>query len=138
MFKYLRTLNNSTHPTAIEIFPLSSEEDEEMVVASGSIVNVLSGEIAVNLSSDAPIYLVVKQEENTRNVRCIRLTPGAILEGDLSPNMDASNLSRGLMLDISPDDYGKGAYFCDNGEPRFEIIDTSNKRNKKVSAVFVK
>ena len=127
MFKYLRTLNSNSHHSTVEVFPLSDEENELDAVESGSIVNLFAGKICTNIISGRPLYLVVEQEKNSRNVKCIRILPGMVIEGTIYPTMNANLVTKGMLLDIYPEDSERGIYFHDDGEPRFEIIDESDK-----------
>ena len=139
MFKYLRTLNSSNHPTVIDTFPLSQQAIEDgFYLAVGSVVNVAFGEIDGNFTSDLPMYLVVGICEDGITAKCMRLFPGMVIEGTLLSNTELGVIEPGNFVDITTDGLAKGVNFSSTmSREIFEIIDSSNKKGGKVTAVLL-
>lgn len=139
MFKYLRTLNNSTHPTVIDTFSLSAQAIEDgYYLAVGTVVNVAFGEIDGNFTSNSPMYLVVGICEDGITAKCMRLYPGMVIEGTLASNTELGVIEPGNFVNIIGDGFAKGVNFSSTMDKQiFGLIETKNKANGTVSAVLL-
>ena len=139
MFKYLKTANSEFHPTEIYSFPSPESENESGEVKYGSLVSVTFGEIAQSYTGSTPLYLAIssKKYNESKEVRCIRLASGMILEADIDTSMDSSYFFLGAMCDAMEDMTGKGVYLTRDGNANFEIIDTSNVDKGKVTVIVI-
>lgn len=138
MFKYLRTINNSTHPTVIDTFILTPEDiADSYYIEVGSLVNISFGKISTDFKSTNPMYLVIAKSDDGTTAKCMRLFPGMVIEGTLVPGIELGVIEPGNFLDVTSDGFGKGTYFSQGNNERFELIDTGNKKSRIVSAVLL-
>ena len=139
MFKYIKTLNNNSHPT--EIISVFSGNDNEnyYAVKAGSIVSVSYGEILPTYDNTSLKYLTIssKNEREAKYIKCIRLLPGMVLEADTDPNSDAELFFVGALCDAMVDNTEKGAFLTRDGNPNFEIIDATGAEHGKVKVVVI-
>ena len=139
MFKYLKTMNTNSHPTEIQSFLSPSIDESFGAVKAGSVISVVSGEVALNYVPTTPMYYAIssKRCEESVDVKCWRIFSGMVFEVDIEPGVDASEFSVGTTCDALPDETGKGVYVSCGGLPRFEIIDDSKINNGKVTVVVI-
>ena len=139
MFKYLKTLNNDSHPSEIYSFISPAGDDNFAEVKSGTIVSVTFGEISPTYTSATPLYLAISSKKKTEEayVKCLRLAPGMVLEADIDPESEPTSFFIGAICDAMEDITGKGAFLTRDGQTVFEIIDISNIENGKVSVVII-
>ena len=139
MFKYLKTANSDFHPAEIYSFISPASENESGEVRCGSMVSVSFGEISQSYTGSTPMYLAItsKKYNESKQVKCIRLTSGMILEADVDPGMDSSSFFLGAVCDAMEDLTGKGAYLTRDGNANFEIIDISNISKGKVTVIVI-
>ena len=85
------------------------------------------------------MYLAItsKKYNESKQVKCIRLTSGMILEADVDPGMDSSSFFLGAVCDAMEDMTGKGVYLTRDGNANFEIIDISNISKGKVTVIVI-
>lgn len=139
MFKYLRTVNNDSHPTEISLIHAPVRDNIGGSVRAGTIISADNGRMTDMYNSQFPKYLALtsKTYQEDDYVKCIRITKGMVLEADLDPNTVLSEVQLNSLCDITLDDYDKGAYLQVNLGPIFEIIDDSNKKNGKITVVVI-
>jgi len=91
MFKYIKTLNNNSHPTEMISVFSGNENENHYAVKAGSIVSVSYGEILPTYDNTMFKYLTLssKNEGEAKYIKCIRLFPGMVLEADTDPDSDA-------------------------------------------------
>lgn len=138
MFKYLKTLDNSTHPSDIYTFSYSPEAFADgFSVSAGTIIAIVYGEICTSFSYDLPLYLVIAVENDGATAKCIRLSSGMVIEGSLYSGVELDFIRPGYLVALHTDGYEKGVTFTDAGEKKFELMDTSRKESGIVTAVVL-
>ena len=139
MFKYLRTLNNSNHPTEISLIHSPARDTAGGSVSAGTIITANNGIMHDMYDRYFPKYLALtsKTYQEDKYIECIRITSGMVLEADLDPSVSSSEIQVNTLCDFGLDSYDKGAYLVTNGDPVLEIIDDSNKNNGKVTVVVI-
>ena len=142
MFKYLRTLNTEFHPTVVEFYVSEMIEGFMDHIERGNIVSLSEGKISGYYIDGQPLYLTLesKNDDETKTIKCMRLTPNMILECDLGPEASASNIYVGSLLDVAVDVDSKavGVELAENaGAARFEALDTSELSDGKLTVVII-
>ena len=139
MFKYLKNLNNDSHPTEIYTIRASATEEPFGEIKAGSIVSVAYGEIATLYTPSRPKYLALtsKDYSETAQIKCIRVSSGMVFEADIDPDTEASSFRLGDLCDAKEDSTNKGVYITIGGNSNFEIIDNSNIKNGKITVVAI-
>ena len=67
MFKYLRNINNSNHPSELVTFPFEHNSEGSLNIKPGMIFTLSAGKITMVFVTDSPKFLVVKvSEEDSR------------------------------------------------------------------------
>ena len=106
MFKYLRTLNNSNHPTEISLIHSPVRDNIGGSVRAGTIITANNGIMHDMYDRYFPKYLALtsKTYQEDKYIECIRITSGMVLEVDLDPSVSTSDLSsRAAANDLSLD-----------------------------------
>ena len=140
MFKYLRTLNTEFHPTVVEFLLSPQEEAMPDSVERGIICSVTNSLLNCFFNPERPMYLSIstKTEDESKKVKCMRLSPGMVLEADISEEADKNQIGIGSILTVGYDIDTKVVSVSTGEGPKiFEVIDDSNIKNNKVSVVII-
>ena len=140
MFKYLRTLNNSSHPTEVVTYIGYEGDANNNTINAGTIVSIVFDEVSTDYTQSLPMYLALtsKPKHIAKEIKLIRILSGMVLEADIEPDTDISNYPLGSICDALPDNTGKGTYVTNQGIGKFEVIDNSEVEKKgKVTVVVI-
>ncbi len=140
MFKYLRTLNTEFHPTVVEFFVSPTEEYLPDSIEKGILCSVNNSYLSCFYSTEKSMYLSIstKEENETQKVKCMRLSPGMVLEADVTEDADKSKLGIGSLACCGYDgDTKVVGVSTGDGKKIFEVIDDSNIQNNKVTVVII-
>ena len=139
MFKYLKTLNTEFHPTVVEFLFSEKITDYPDQIARGSLVTINGGKVGGAFSTARPMYLTLngKEDDETKYIKCIRLSRDMVLFADLSSEVDKSQIFVGTLLAPAIDIDDKVCALCIEGEPKFEVLDISEIDNGKVTVAVI-
>ena len=139
MFKYLKTLYSSTHPTETMEFISNYSEENYQGIKRGAIISIEYEEVSPMLNTQLPLYLALnsKNSGEQKMIKCIRILPGMIFEADIDPNAEANNFYIGVTCDVKLDETNQGAYLTRDGDPRFEVINNSGVTKGKVTVIAI-
>ena len=140
MFKYLRTLNTEFHPTVVEFFVSPTNEAIPDSIEKGILCSLNNSYLSCFYSPDKPMYLSLgtKREDETKKVKCMRLSSGMVLEADVTEGADKSQLGIGSLACLGYDIDTKVVGVSTGDDlKKFEVIDNSNIENNKVTVVII-
>ena len=139
MFKYLRNINNSNHPSELVTFPFEHNSEGTLDIKPGMIFTLSAGNITMVFVTDSPKFLVVKVSKEDSTATCIRLCPGMVLEADIDTSLALDRVFDGLYSGISIPENSGGTHI--NGwsdeENIFQVIDSSNKNKRKATVLVI-
>lgn len=140
MFKYLRNLNNSSHPTEVFSYIGVAYDEFTPPIEVGDLISIICGEVCSNFEPTNPLYLALssKKEGETKIIKCIRLPSGTVLEGDVKSDLASSEVAPGCLCGAYIDpNRNMGVSITSEGEHIFEVIDNSNFNAGKISVVVI-
>ncbi len=140
MFKYLRSLNTEFHPTVVDVTAGGTDPNTFDVITPGSLITINDGVATPQCSIDKTFYLALssKNENEEKKVKCMRISSGMVFEADISPDCNTKRLFFGTHMELGPhvNSFVNDLTFC-IGKGMFEVLDTSNVRNGKVTVVYL-
>ena len=141
MFKYLRNINGPYHPTVINEFMGFADSMGADAIRIGTLCS-LNADGKLNGVCDwaKPMFLPldVKEDDEEKLIKCIRIDKGAVLLADVHPEADLDKLVVGALVGFGEEiDYY--AIYVDvvNEGYLFEIIDDSEKEKGRVTGVVI-
>lgn len=140
MFKYLRSLNTEFHPTVVEVIAGDTNPNTPDVITPGSFITILDGVASPvgDIFKTPYLALSSKNENEEKKVRCMRVSSGMVFEADISSDCNTSRLFLGARMEPGPnfESFINDVTFC-TGSGMFEVLDTSNVSNGKVTVVYL-
>ena len=136
MFKYLKTENNSCHPSEVITMLFNAGDEPHYEIPAGCIFNmVLGGNIEPEYNGNTALFLAItgKKQTETAYVKCLPILKDMVLEGPISPDEDADLFRVGSVCDLVAIENGKGTYITLNAGPLFVIVDDSRRNEGFVS-----
>lgn len=137
MFKYLKNLHDDSIPSEVYTYSAPAYYDESPAILVGDIVALTMGEIGETINSGDKFYLALtgKNQGETKDIKCIRITSGMVFEADIGDDSEPYSFFVGALCGIHVNEEGKSRALSTNGNAAFEVLDNSNIDNGKVTVV---